>query len=109
MTAGHLAEPARQHPRHRLLLPLKGRCQGWRNPAEEGGEHMLKHPTEERLAALGLTGMAKALEEQRIERHHNLLIIGKTGVGKSWIACALGHKACPRQSLRPLPSGAQAV
>src|SRR5882757_6606109 len=26
---------------------------------------MLKHPTEERLAALGLTGMANALEEQR--------------------------------------------
>ena len=26
---------------------------------------MLKHPTEERLAALGLAGMAKALEEQR--------------------------------------------
>jgi len=26
---------------------------------------MLKHPTEERLSALGLTGMAKALEEQR--------------------------------------------
>src|SRR4051794_8469622 len=124
---------------------------------------MLKHPTGERLAALGLTGMAKALEEQRkqpdiaalsfeerfallvdreaterdnkrlvarlryanlrqnaviedvdmktprgldralfqklaagewIERRQNLLIIGKTGVGKSWIGCALGHKAC---------------
>jgi DNA replication protein DnaC len=25
--------------------------------------------------------------------HHNLLITGPTGVGKSWIACALGNKA----------------
>ena len=124
---------------------------------------MLTHPTYERLIALGLTGMAKALEEQRrqsdltaldfeerlalmvdretierenkrlvtrlkfarlrqsavvedinmkaprsldkalfqklvagdwIERHQNLLIIGQAGVGKSFIACALGHKAC---------------
>jgi DNA replication protein DnaC len=124
---------------------------------------MLTHPTHERLIALGLTGMAKALEEQRrqpdlsaldfeerlalmidreaierenkrlagrlkvarlrqsavvedvnlkvprsldkalfaklvagdwIERHQNLLIIGQAGVGKSWRACALGHKAC---------------
>ena len=124
---------------------------------------MLTHPTHEQLIALGLTGMAKALEEQRrqsdlaaldfeerlalmidretiecenkrvvarlkfarlrqsavvedinmkaprsldkalfqkpvagdwIERHQNLLIIGQAGVGKSFIACALGHKAC---------------
>ena len=124
---------------------------------------MLTHPTIERLAALGLAGMAKALEEQRrlpdvaalsfeerlallvdretierenkrltsrlkfaglrqnavvedvdmkaargldkalfaklvagdwIDQHQNLIIVGKTGLGKSWLACALGHKAC---------------
>jgi DNA replication protein DnaC len=124
---------------------------------------MLTHPTSDRLIALGLIGMAKALEEQRrqrnveglsfeerlsllvdreaidreskrlisrlkyanlrqnavvedldtkaargldkalfaklasgewIARHQDLLITGQTGTGKSWLACALAHKAC---------------
>lgn len=29
-----------------------------------------------------------------IGSHHNLLVTGPTGVGKSYLACALGHKAC---------------
>jgi DNA replication protein DnaC len=29
-----------------------------------------------------------------IRTKHNLLITGPCGVGKSWLACALGHKAC---------------
>ncbi|MEN8742659.1 MAG: ATP-binding protein, partial [Phaeobacter gallaeciensis] len=125
---------------------------------------MLTHPTSNRLEALGFTGMAKALDEQRrvgatfenlsfeerlgllvdreatecdakkmatrlrfaalrqaacvedidmrsprgintsvmaqlidgswINRHENLLITGPTGLWTSWIACALGDKAC---------------
>ncbi len=31
---------------------------------------------------------------QWIRKHLNLLITGPTGVGKTWIACALAHKAC---------------
>ena len=29
-----------------------------------------------------------------IDAHDSLIISGPTGVGKSWLACALGHKAC---------------
>jgi DNA replication protein DnaC len=29
-----------------------------------------------------------------IEQQQNLIIEGPTGVGKSWLACALGHRAC---------------
>ena len=39
-------------------------------------------------------GSWRACAGDWIERKLNLLIIGPTGTGKSWIACALGHKAC---------------
>ncbi len=31
---------------------------------------------------------------QWIAKHHNLIITGPTGVGKSYLACAFGNKAC---------------
>jgi DNA replication protein DnaC len=33
-------------------------------------------------------------EGRWIDAHENLILCGPTGVGKSWLACALGHKAC---------------
>jgi DNA replication protein DnaC len=29
-----------------------------------------------------------------IDAHDNLVVTGPTGVGKSWLGCAIGHKAC---------------
>src|SRR5262249_16258173 len=37
---------------------------------------------------------ARLVSGEWIDRHENLLITGACGLGKSWIACALGHKAC---------------
>ena len=36
----------------------------------------------------------KLADGQWIDAHDNLILCGPTGVGKSWLACALGHKAC---------------
>ena len=32
--------------------------------------------------------------------HHNVLLVGPTGIGKTWLACALAHKACRGWFLR---------
>jgi DNA replication protein DnaC len=38
---------------------------------------------------------------QWVQEHHNVLITGATGVGKTWLACGLAHAAC-RQGYRVL-------
>jgi DNA replication protein DnaC len=38
---------------------------------------------------------------QWIRDHRHVIFTGKTGLGKSWLACALGHKAC-RENLSVL-------
>jgi DNA replication protein DnaC len=36
----------------------------------------------------------KLAEGGWIDAHDNLILCGPTGIGKSWLACALAHKAC---------------
>jgi DNA replication protein DnaC len=36
----------------------------------------------------------KLTDGQWIDAHDNLILCGPTGVGKSWLSCALGNKAC---------------
>ncbi|MGH7048800.1 MAG: ATP-binding protein, partial [Stellaceae bacterium] len=36
----------------------------------------------------------KLAEGEWIAAHDNLILCGPTGVGKNWLACALGYKAC---------------
>ncbi len=38
--------------------------------------------------------MQKLVDGGWIDAHDNLVLVGPTGVGKSWLASALGHKAC---------------
>ncbi len=41
------------------------------------------------------TALFKALATSDwVREHQHLAITGPTGTGKSWLACALGHKAC---------------
>ena len=48
-----------------------------------------KHPRK-----LDRTLMKKLSTCDWIKEHHNLVFTGPTGVGKSYLACALAHKAC---------------
>ena len=43
---------------------------------------------------LDRTLFQKLVEGEWINAHDNLALVGPTGVGKSWLASALGHKAC---------------
>jgi len=38
--------------------------------------------------------MARLATGQWIREHHNLILTGATGTGKTWIACAFAHTAC---------------
>jgi DNA replication protein DnaC len=43
---------------------------------------------------LGKTLFMQLADCRWLKEHNNVLIIGPTGIGKSYLACALAHKAC---------------
>jgi DNA replication protein DnaC len=43
---------------------------------------------------LDKTLMTKLATSNWVHEQNNLLITGPTGIGKSWLACAMGHQAC---------------
>ncbi len=45
--------------------------------------------------------LARRATGQWVREHHNVLLPGPTGIGKTWLSCALGHKAC-REGLTAL-------
>ena len=51
----------------------------------------------------------KLSEDDWIDAHDNLALVGPSGVGKNWLACAIGQAGLSRQSIRPLSSLAEAV
>src|ERR1700722_12079786 len=47
-----------------------------------------------RLTAARLRPAATIATSEWVRQHNHLVIVGPTGTGKSWLACALANKAC---------------
>jgi DNA replication protein DnaC len=61
--------------------------------------HLRHHAAIEDVDYRAARGLDRALflklaDGSFIDAHDNIILCGPTGVGKSWLACALGHKAC---------------
>ncbi len=93
----------RGSPTRRPLLP---RNAGTAEPVRVSPPEAVAYPLELRLSAsledldyrhprgLDKSLMLRLASCQWVHERHNVLVTGPTGIGKTWLACALGHQAC---------------
>src|SRR5271165_1744276 len=92
--------------------PPQDRIQRWGRAIGEAGRQVLDRDEllrlqkivlgDGRFIKLGFRGLFLKLAAcDWIAERRNLLLTGASGLGKSWLACALGHKAC-RENLSVL-------
>ncbi len=84
---GHLIDYEHTHRENKRLTSRLSRAKLRHNACVENIN--FAHPRE-----LDRSVIRKLSTCSWIKEHHNLLITGPTGVGKSYIGCALAHKAC---------------
>jgi DNA replication protein DnaC len=76
------------------------RAASWLDAARGG----LRHPDVEDVYYQSPRGLDRALflklaACEWIAERRNLLLTGASGLGKSWLSCALGHRACRENSI----------
>src|SRR5438132_7752199 len=82
--------PARSRS-HRALRSAAAGTAALRPAASPGGGRRRRLPCRPLARPCAVPGVDR---RAWIEEAQNLIIEGPAGVGKSWLACALGHKAC---------------
>ena len=80
--------------RHRRRAPPAGAGQHQEPALAKAGFAVIEDVDYRTPRGLDRALFQKLAGGEWIDAHDNLILCGPTGVGKSWLACALGHKAC---------------
>ena len=77
-----------------MIGSSQGSVSRWHKLAVEGAEALTLKPHPGRPRGLAKQKMLELISSRWVHAHQNLIITGKTGLGKTYLPCALGNKAC---------------